>query len=264
MMMFISWVSHVTSTVTLLCPEGIVMATDSRETTRDRFTGDMMRTRDDVRKIYRVKKQTNIGISCWGLAEIRFQNGTRKDILPYLKEFDNTLVAVGDTVDIIAGKLKGHMENIRPPVEDRMGLHVAGFVCSEDHRIPCLRHVFHSDWHEPGIFSNEDCHKEYHLPNGDSIIFQTRKDYPPLFNGDNLIANALFNYAPKIRPYYDIVPDLLSLQDCIDLAKLIVSTSIDRLNYFFDITQFKKVPQIVGGRVKMAKITENQGFEWVS
>ena len=254
---------NLTSTITLLCPEGIVLATDMRETIIDKYTGDIIRYRDGVQKIYRVKKNTNAGISCWGLAEIASQNAQRKDIVPYLKEFDRSSVMRGDTVDVIAEKLKESLESVTPPIDDRMGFHVAGYIDFEGHRVPHLRHVFRWDWHNPGKFTNEDCHAEYHLPNGDRVLYKTRKEYPPLFNGDNLIANALFNYAPNIKPYYDIVPHLLSLRDCIELAKLVVSTSIQRLNYFFDVRQFQKIPPIVGGGVRIAKITEINGFAWV-
>jgi hypothetical protein len=145
-----------------------------------------------------------------------------------------------------------------------MGFHVAGYVDSETGRVPHLRHVFRSDWHEPGEFINEDCHIEYHLaPYGDKVSYRKRKDYPILFNGDNLVANALFNFAPMIRPYYNIVPHLLSLSQCIELAKLVISTSIQRLNYFFDIRQFQKIPPTVGGGVKIAQITETEGFKCV-
>ena len=83
-----------------------------------------------------------------------------------------------------------------------------------------------------------------------------------MFNGDNLVANALFNYASSIRPYYGIIPQLLSLKECIELAKLVVSTSINRLDYFFDIRKRDKVPQTVGGQPKLA-IIDKEKFEWI-
>ena len=240
-----------------------MLATDKRETTIDKYTGEIIRYRDDIQKIYRVKKKTNVGISCWGLAEIAPQNVPKKDIVPYLREFDSSFVRIGDTVNIIAEKLKQNLESITPPIDSRMGFHVAGYVNSGDHKIPHLRHVFRWDWHSPGKFTDEDCHAEYHFPNGDKVLYKTRKEYPALFNGDNLIANALFNYPTSINPHCSIVPHLLSLNDCIKLAKLVVSTSIQRLNYFFDLRQFQKIPLIVGGGVRIAKITESNGFAWV-
>jgi hypothetical protein len=247
----------------LLCPEGIILAADMRETTMNTITAEIIGFRDKVKKIYRVKKKTNVGISCWGLAEVRRTGVPNKDIVPYLAEFDHSSIERGDTVDAIAGKLKQCLENVTPPISSRMGFHVAGYIDLEGHRAPHLRHVFRWDWHRPGEFTNENSHTEYHLPYGDRVSYKTRKEYPTLFNGDNLIANALFNYAPSIRPYCGVVTHLLSLNDCIELAKLVISTSIQRLNYFFDLRQFRKIPPIVGGGVKIAKITEINGFEWV-
>lgn len=253
-----------TSTITLLCPEGIVMATDMRETLLDTTTWEIIRYRDKVKKIFHVKKKTNVGISCWGLAEIRRRGMPKKDIIPYLKEFDRSIAERGDTVDILAKKLKQCLEDVTPQIKSNMGFHIAGYIEGNGGKVPHLRHVFHSDWHNPGEFTNEDCHCEYHIPpHGDKVTYRTRKEYPPLFNGDNLIANALFNYAPSIRPYYGIVPHLLSLKDCIDLAKLVIGASIQRLNYFFDLRFFQKIPQTVGGRMSIATITRGTGFRWV-
>lgn len=243
-----------TSTVTLLCPEGIVLGADMRITKIDPHTHQILDYKDGVKKIYRVKKNTQVGISYWGLAEYR-----NKKILQHLKDFDRLSVKKDDTVDDIANRLKEYLENVTPSIDCRMGLHVAGYKDG----VPRLRHVFHWNWHDPGKFTNEDCHIEYHRPNGNKVSYRIRKDYPALFNGDNLIANALFNYAPRIQPYYDIVPHLLSLKDCIDLAKLIISVSTQRLNYYFDQRRFQKIPPTVGGGITIAKITRNQGFKWV-
>lgn len=71
-----------TTTITILCPEGIILAADSRETLRDRFTSDIISYRDGVDKILQLTKPKNMGISCWGLAEIAEQNQPKKDIIP--------------------------------------------------------------------------------------------------------------------------------------------------------------------------------------
>ena len=251
-----------TTTITLLCPEGIILAADSRETLRDKYTGEIISYKDKVDKILELSKNRFTGISCWGLAEIEEDENAKKDILPFLKEFESSTINEKDDVDSIAEKLKIRLENVTPPLENRMGFHVAGYVEFDGHKIPKLRHVFRT-WHVSGNFTNENCHIEYYYSNGDKVTYKTEKTYPPLFNGDNFIANALFNYAPNIQPYFRIIPNLLTLEESTELAKLIVSTSIHRLNYFFDIKQFKKIPATVGGSAKIAKITENEGFVWI-
>lgn len=113
---------------------------------------------------------------------------------------------------------------------------------------PRLGHVFHESWHPLGEFTNEDCHSEYH-PRYDLMVkYRKPKPYPVLFNGDNVIANALFNYPPY--PYSAIRPIMLSLDDCVELAKLIISTSIQRLNYYFDQRMRRnEIPKTVGGSI---------------
>lgn len=250
-----------TTTISLLCPQGIVLATDTRESIRNPFNGEIEINRDGVEKIIQLSNSDNVGISCWGLAEVEEEGQQKKDIIPFLNEF-NATITKGDNVDAVAEKLKNRMEQALPTLDIGMGFHVAGYVQSDGHKVPRLRHVFHS-WQKPGKFTNENSHNEYHLPNGDKVTYQVAKEYPVLFNGDNLIANALFNYAPYIKPYFRIISHLLSLDDCIDLAKLVVSTSISRLNYYFDIRQYKKIPPIVGGSARIVTITEDGKFNWI-
>jgi len=250
-----------TTTISLLCPKGIVLAADTRETIRNKYTGDIDVNRDDVEKIICLSNSDNVGISCWGLAEVEEEGQQKKDIIPFLKEFDATITK-GDNVDAVAEKLKNRLEKALPTLDNGMGFHIAGYIQADGHKVPRLRHVFHS-WQQPGKFTNENSHNEYHLPNGDKITYQVAKEYPILFNGDNLVANALFNYAPYIKPYFRIVPHLLSLDECVELAKLVVSTSISRLNYYFDIRQYKKIPPIVGGSARIVTITEDGKFNWI-
>jgi hypothetical protein len=47
------------------------------------------------------------------------------------------------------------------------------------------------------------------------------------------------------------------------LAKFVINTSIQRLDYFSDSRKFKKIdPKPVGGQPSIAKITLEKGFEW--
>lgn len=250
-----------TSTITLLCPQGIVLATDMRETKFYReWEKKEPEVKDGIKKIYAFKNDTNVAASCWGLAEIATKK-ERTDILPFLEGFDNENLKKGFTIDDIAKSLTAKLESIDPKIERSMGIHIAGYIDKK----PKLRHVFHSNWHKAGEFTNEDCHSEYHLPEtGDSVYYRTKIDYPTLFNGDSLIANALFNYSAQIQPYYYLSTLELSLEDCVSLAKFVIDTSIQRLDYFFDSRKFKKIdPKPVGGEPCIAQITLEKGFEWL-
>lgn len=241
-----------TSIFTILCPEGIVMAADSRISYQLYPNNpDILGYDDNVKKIYQFET-INVGVSYWGLAA--FQGET---VLEHLEKFDESHANKNDNVDSIAEKLKNYLESIEPKIKRRMGLHVAGYV----NNAPKLHHVFHESWNTAGEFENEDCHKEYHIrPYGYTVSYRERREYLALFNGDNLIANALFNYAPLFHPYYAITPLSLRLSDCVELAKLIISTSIYRLNYYFDQRmQQNKIPADVGGPIYLATITK-EGF----
>lgn len=242
-----------TSTFTILCPQGVVMAADSR-ISRQLDPNDPWKLdfKDDCEKICQIEG-TNVAISYWGQAT--FQG---RKMLEVLNDFTEQKVKENDDVNSVAEKIKMHFEGMKDIVKYRMGLHVAGHTKEN----PRLRHIFHEFWNATGQFVNEDCHIEYHLPYGDKVLYRQPKDYPALFNGDNLIANALFNYAPQFRPYYAIIPHQLILHDCVDLAKLIINTSIHRLNYYFDQRmQYNKVPKTVGGPIYIATVTQKEGFD---
>lgn len=240
-------VNDLTSTFTILCPEGIVMATDSRIKVRGKlFNG--------IQKIYQMLK-TPIGISYWGYVGF---NG--KIVLEHLKDFEKDYVTDGDTVDHVAEKLKEYLENINPKISDRGGFHLAG--CIQQNQSYRLRHVFHETWHNVGEFTNENCHVEFHDPHGNKIIPHDEKSYPVLFNGDNFVANALFNYAPFVDGGFMIRPELLSLQEAIDLSNLILNWAVRRLTFYFGPNQRKVLPT-TGGQIFVAKITCQNGFEWI-
>jgi len=249
-------VRHTTSTFTILCPQGIVMAADSAATERNPLTNEITNIIPDFRKIYHISK-TSFGISCWGQGIIQ-----NKTIMEFLSEFENSCVEKGDNIDQVAEKLSEQLRKAKPEVQNRMGLHLAGYHIKDDKAIPQLRHIFHERWHSKGDFTKENCHEEAHL-NGKRIPFKSYVPYPPLFNGDNAIANCLINFIPAMTDGKQrIQPDSLTLEECLELAELVVGMSIKRLNYYVD-SESRKVPKTVGGKVLVAKITPTKGFEWV-
>lgn len=232
------------------------MAADSRITEVNPSTNQVLRYIDDIKKVYYVSS-ANLGISYWGLAEIR-----GKLLLDFLAEFETSVIEKTDTIDGVAEKLKNQLQNVEPKIQVRMGLHLAGYMKKEEDYIPRLRHVFHEHWHSAGEFTNEDCHLEYHHE-GKRIPFPSYFSYPVLFNGDNSIANCLFNYIPTMtKGTQRIQNELLTLDECLELTRLVLNTSIQRLNYYVD-PGLRKVPKTVGGDIFIAKITQAKGFEWV-
>ena len=238
-----------TSTITIAHPQGLVLGADKYITypmTPDR----RVLTHTVANKIYPSTK-TNAGISFWGLANY---GGTRG--IDFLKEFDENNLSSNDFIDEIASKLKQKLEAITPKIKKRCGFHVAGY--SKSTQKPKLRHVFHENWHDDGEFTNEDCHKEYHDSIGNRVSYRYEKDFPVLFNGDNFIANVLFNFAKLVRPNIRIIPRKLSLKECAEVVALIISTSINRLDYYFDLTKYEKIDPDIGGGISIFVISKDE------
>jgi hypothetical protein len=242
-----------TSTITILCPQGIVMAADSRISYVDSVTGQPRELMDDVKKIFYLRK-AKVGISYWGLATIQ-----GKPMLDFLQEIEDTFIQEEDKINDVAEKLLKRLHGTTPRIRTRMGLHIAGYVREGTNYIPKLQHIFHERWHSDGEFTNENCHLEYHS-NGKKILFHQYYPYPVLFNGDNAVANCLFNYIPHISGQ-KIRTDLLTLDECLDLAELILSVSIQRLDFYFT-RQEDKVFRSVGGPIHIGRIKLIEGFDW--
>ena len=180
-----------TSIFTILCPHGIVLAADSAATKRNPINFEVESIETNFKKIYCISK-TNFGVSCWGLGKI---NG--KTILDFLAEFEESYVEKADTIDDVAKKLVCFLQKEFSDNTDRMGMHLAGYMTIEGKAVPQLRHIFHERWHEAGEFVNENSHVEA-LSKGGRIPFPVYQPYPPLFNGDNTIANCLINFIPAM------------------------------------------------------------------
>ena len=91
-----------TTTISLLCPEGIVLAADSREGIIDPYTGNYLKIRDNVKKIISLKNTAGVAMSCWGLATVSEAEKPDKDIIPFLEEFNNTTLEKGDRIEQVA------------------------------------------------------------------------------------------------------------------------------------------------------------------
>jgi len=244
-----------TATLTLSCSEGIVLAADRRITLVDGY-GNISGFKDNVDKIFKFSALP-IGASYWGLAS--FGSDT---MLDRLAAFEKKQVTCNDNVDTVSEKLEKYLESFDPKIENSMGVHLAGFCRSGDDVYPQLRHVFHVSWHRNGEFTNENSNQEYYEPDGTKRSFK----YDPfvaLFNGDNAISNAFFKFLPVVYPSRrrQIILDLLSLDEGVRFAKLVINTSGGVLDFLFTLDQKKVIPGVRG--LMVAKITDKSGFEWV-
>ena len=242
-----------TSSITLSCPEGIVLAADRRCTI---LLGDgAVKFKENIDKIFPSKK-IQAGYSCWGQASI---DGV--DIEDHLEKFEAENVVKTDDVNTVAGKLWKHLESLQKIDDLSMGIHVAGYCKDKESLYPQIRHVFHEKWYGRGKFTNENSNEEYHLPDGQKKQYK----YDPfiaLYNGERAVANAYFDLLPKIYPNKArIILDLLSLDQCIRLARQIIITNGELLDFVHTLDQKKPIQSVHG--IAIAKITKEKGFEWV-
>lgn len=242
-----------TSTITITCPEEVVLGADKFITYP--MTPDRRVLKHIIAEKVYLSSKTNVGISFWGLGDYGAAKG-----IDFLRKFDEENLSSNDFVDEIASKLKEKLEAITPKIQKRCGFHVSGYLTSAQR--PKLRHVFHESWHDVGEFTNENCHKEYHNSDGDLVIYRYERDYPVLFNGDNFIANSLFNIAKIVRPYIRIIPRKLSLKECTEIVALIIGISINRLDYYFDISKYEKIDPDVGGGISILVIGKKEP-KWI-
>lgn len=242
-----------TSTITLSCPDAIILASDRRCT----IPYNDVNYEDNVDKVFRISKLP-IGVSFWGTSSFGSM-----DISEHLKKFEKDFVDNTDNVDSIAQKLLNYFESIQPYIDKKMGLHIAGYCKDGEEPYPQLRHVFHESWHQPGKFTNENSNQEYHLPtNGQRILYTHGYDpYIALYNGDRAIANAYFSFLPTIYPTKRIILDKLNTDQCIGLAKLVITTTDKILDYMHTIDQTERIHGVKG--LMIAKITTQKGFEWI-
>lgn len=245
-----------TSTFTILCPYGIVLGADSAVTTRNPLTGKVDGIKTGFRKVGSIS-YNRFGFSCWGLGKINSQLLTEflEDL--YKETFSS------DTIDKVANNISISLSNITPSISNRIGIHLAGY-CSNNRGVPApqLRHIFHESWHNPGQFVVENCHAESLTANG-RVAFANYEPYPVLFNGDNTVANCLVNFIPIMtNKSQQIIPGALKLSECENLTELVVGIAIQRLNYYVD-PNYALIDKTVGGKVTMARIIKNKGFEWI-
>jgi hypothetical protein len=241
-----------TATITVSCPEGIVLAADKRITYLGP-DGQPPFFVDDIEKVFHFTK-ASVGASYWGLAEI----GPVR-MLDFLSEFESSSLADNDDVNSVAAKLVSRLRDVTPKITRRMGIHLAGY-CRREETYPQLRHVFHEHWHENGEFTDEDSNREYYQQDGSRLEYRSYEPFIARFNGDNSIANALFSSIPRLTGR-DIILDLLGLAECIRLAELIVRTSGELFNFYFTRDQSRIIPGVRG--LSVATVTKEEGFQWV-
>ncbi len=228
--------------ITIYVKEGIIMASDSRQTldmTQQRqgrqITQLAVTQSDTIYKIYLTKD--GVGISTFGQADI---NGT--PISGFIEHFINSL-PLNRTVSQVANDILIYFRRIPSP--PRVKFHVAGYE-NDANGIP-QQHVYEIDVH-----NNSNNRK--------NVIGQCGAGW----GGENDIFTRLIKpvflrqqQGNRIRylllPHFDIAYQYFTLQDAIDFTIYAIKVTIDTMKFF-------PRPKTVGGPIDVLAIKPDRAW----
>ena len=253
--------------------EGIVLAADSRVTlTGTKQTGNQVEVThsyyDNATKLFNVNGQKDIGVVTYGTGVILSQ-GIPRTVHSYLPEFESQLARRGAEridVDIFASRLgkfflRKWKEAGMPEQSEPMIFLVGGY--NENIPFGKLYQVsipaspnpveYHSNPGEFGITFGGQMNTVQRLLNGfDAKLLNAAKEILDL---DDSQAGTL-EEGLKERLGGEILYQVLPLQDSVNLAILLVRTTIEFQNLSFG-------QRGVGGSIDVATITPADGFNFV-
>lgn len=234
--------------VTVYVPEGIVMASDSRQSitvTGKKPTGEEFKVEtvnsDAVTKTFLLKQQ-KVGISNFG-----------QDLLDgvpmpsYIKAFIEQELAAADDVTTIANKLVQYFKKSFPTAD--VGFHIAGYKKEGKNSIP---HVYH-------------CHVGKGTVGRQNLKPDGSIDFGATWSGQIDILTSIINpVAIKdakgrdkvFRAPEPIVWDAMTLQDGIDFSIYAIRTTIDTM-------RFQARAKNVGGPIDVLIITPDRPPGWI-
>jgi hypothetical protein len=234
--------------VTVYVPEGIVMASDSRQSINiERKTpgGEKLPSIQTVASDFTYKlfllKQQNVGISSYGetlLGGVQMES--------HIQRLDEERLKDSDTVDKVAEKLVGYFRGKFPKANSVF--HVAGFKKEQGVSIPYLYacHIGKEKMDRVNFDMNANKVKYGCSWGGetDPIVLMLRPYQ--ILGPEN---------KPTAAPIFPILWDSLNLQDAIDFAIYAVRTTIDTI-------RFQARPKSVGGEIDVLLLTPEEA-KWV-
>jgi hypothetical protein len=199
-------------------------------------------------------EESRVGVSYWGLATL--------DGIPmrdHLEKVKTRILEAHRTlnVDSFAHELEQYLHDFSPDYQ--MGFHIAGY----QEGMPRIRHVFHVNWHNRNEFTNENSNVEFHDAKGNRVPHTPKEDYIPflsLFNGDNMVVQSLLLLIPHFRGLnYALDYETLSLEEAVNLSKLLISTTIHLQNF---LRGYRRIGRTCGNGLDVVKITPRE-ISWV-
>lgn len=234
--------------VTVYVPEGIVMASDSRQsislnvkTPDGRDVNIETASSDSATKTHLLEAQ-GIGISNFGLALI---NNT--PISSHVRKFIEEVLVPADDITTVPAKLNDYFNRLFPKAD--IGFHVSGYSKSGRVSIP---HIYYCHVAQ-GIVQRRNA-----MPDG-SIT------YGATWSGQiDILASIIGTLAVKDEKGQDkvihapapIIWDAMTIQDAIDFAVYAIRTTIDTM-------RFQARPKNVGGSIDVLLLTPDGKPKWI-
>jgi len=236
-----------TLAITVYVPEGIVMATDSRQVVRvDMKTAEGREFQvetvasDSVTKTFLLKEH-KVGISTFGQSILN-----RIPIAGHIKKFVEEKLTASDDVTTIPRKLIEYFRNLSPDAQ--LGFHVAGY--KKDGRIS-VPHVYY-------------CHVAQDVIQRRNVGPDGSVTYGAAWSGEIDILTSIINpvivrdetgQERIVRQPPPIIWEALTLQDAIDFAIYAIRTTIDTM-------RFQARRKTVGGPIDVLVLTPEE-VRWV-
>lgn len=225
-------------------PEGIVMASDSRQFLNAEGTGPDGKpfkietvNSDNVTKTFLFEKQ-RVGVSCFGQDLLK-----GVPMASHIKKFQEEILEEQDDVEGVAGKLKKFILEEFGEVDT--GFHVCGYKKEGKLSIPYVFYIHIKQ----GKFERRNIKPQGELAYGATWSGQA-DILTSLLNPVILDANGQKNVIRSVSP---IIWDAMPLQDAIDFSFYAIRTTIDTM-------RFQARPKNVGGKIDALVLCPDDNF----
>ncbi len=233
--------------VVVYVPEGIIMASDSRQTLEVEARtpeGESYKVEtvgsDYLTKTFLLEEQ-RVGVSHFGDTML---GGVT--MASHIKRFASEQVNEGDDVEVIASRLLKYFRGLFPDAD--AGFHVAGYR-KEGRRV--VPHVYY-------CHVGDNVRERTNLEDGEIV-------YGATWSGATEIIESIINpvvveeehgQEKVVREPASISWETMTVQDAIDFAIYAIRTTIDTM-------RFQAVPKTVGGPIDILLLTPDSEPRWI-
>ncbi len=233
--------------VTTYVPEGIIMASDSRQTLTAEKKSTEGTLQDKINIINSDSIYKTFSLDKFGIGINTFGQDLIKGIPTggYIKQFEETLVEA-DNVETTAEKLLKFFRSIDENANT--GFHLAGYKREQKEELKKATNKQVSSPHVYFIHIKENKLERKNFKDADNRVL-----YGATWGGEADIIAGLLKIGDQNAP--QIVWDAMSLQDAIEFSIFTISTTTNTM-------RFQARPKTVGGPIDVLLITPDQ-IKWI-